>query len=233
MQDTAGFDVAEVCLPALRVETWQGWVFVNLDPDAAPLAPQLTGLEKICAPYDLAAMRRVSVLDYPSPFNWKIFIENFGESYHHAGVHPALQAMTPGERSWAEDNGGQPWLSLDHVSVEPELEPFTASVAFPTHTFSILRPSGMLWFRMEVREQDHFDLQIQVFVAPDRVDDADLVQLLTESVGEINDEDVQVNLRTQRGLRSRYAAPGRISHLELGGWQFRRWLVERLAPALG
>ena len=39
---------------ALRVEEWQGFVFVNLDPDAAPLAPTLTSYEPFLANYDLA-----------------------------------------------------------------------------------------------------------------------------------------------------------------------------------
>jgi len=221
-----------VCLPALRVETWLGWVFVNLDPEAAPLAPQLTGLETICAPYDLGAMRRVAVLDYPSPWNWKISVENFSESYHHPGVHPTtLQATFPGDRSWAEDNGGQPWLSLDHVSLSPSLEPFTASVAFPCHLFSIARPTGMVWFRMEIHSVDYLDLQLQLFAVPGSGDDPATVELFREGLRAINDEDVIVNQRTQRGLRSSYAVPGRISHLEKATWQFRRWVLDRLECA--
>jgi nitrite reductase/ring-hydroxylating ferredoxin subunit len=229
MERAIGFDPATVCLPELRVEDWLGWVFVNLDPEAAPLAPQLTGLEAICAPHDLGSMRRVGVLDYPSPWNWKISVENFAESYHHPGVHPdTLQPSFPGDRSWAEDNNGQPWLSLDHVSVRPPLEPFTASVAFPSHLFSIARPNGLVWFRMEIHDVDQLDLQLQLFATPGSGDDPGTVELFTEGVRAINNEDVIVNRRTQRGLGSRFAAPGRISHLEKGTWQFRRWVLDRL-----
>ena len=49
MDRTPGFDRTACRLPALRVELWQGWVFANFDPDAAPLAPRLAGLERAIA----------------------------------------------------------------------------------------------------------------------------------------------------------------------------------------
>lgn len=224
------FAVADVCLPRLAVETWLGWVFVNLDQDAPPLAQQVTGLERICAQYDLASMRRVGVLHYHQTWNWKVTLENFAESYHHAGVHGAtLQPIFPGERSWAEPNGGEPWMSLDHVSVDASQEPFTASAVFPLHMFSIVRPFGLVWFRMEVHDVEDVDLELHGFMAPDRAGDAGVARLFLDGLRAINDEDVVINRRTARGLHSRYARPGRVSRLEEGCWQFRRWWLAQMA----
>jgi hypothetical protein len=204
-------------------------VFVNLDRDAAPLAPQLAGLDAICAPYDLAAMRRVGVLHYHQTWNWKVTLENFAESYHHAGTHPTtLQTTFPGERSRAEPNGGAPWMNLDHVSLEPSLDPFTASAVFPLHLFSIVRPFGLAWFRLEVHDVEDVDLELQAFLAPEHVDDPVIAQLVLDSLRSINDEDVVVNRRTARGLHSRFAQPGRISRLEMACWQFRQWWLARM-----
>ena len=47
MERTEGFDKKDFPLPSLRVELWQGFVFVNLDPDAAPLAPTLAELRAV------------------------------------------------------------------------------------------------------------------------------------------------------------------------------------------
>ena len=41
MERTEGFAKKDFPLPALKVELWQGFVFVHFDPDAAPLAPTL------------------------------------------------------------------------------------------------------------------------------------------------------------------------------------------------
>lgn len=229
MREAVGFDPATVCLPELRLDRWQGWVFVNLDDEAAPLGPQLSGLDAICAPHDLASMRRIGALEFPSPWNWKVMVENFAESYHHAGTHPkTLHTTFPGNRSWCEHVEGEPWISLDHVSTVEGIEPFTATVVFPYHLFSIIRPVGMLWFRMDVAAVDHHDLVIEVFLRPEHVGDEAIERLMLDTAAEVNLEDVEVNRRTQDGLRSRRAAPGRISPLEEGTWHFRRWLLDRL-----
>jgi phenylpropionate dioxygenase-like ring-hydroxylating dioxygenase large terminal subunit len=226
------FALDDHCLEPLAVERWQGWVFVNLDRDASPLAPQLRGLEAICAPYELAAMRRVGVLHYHQSWNWKITLENFAESYHHAGTHPStLQAIFPGERSWAEPNDGGPWMNLDHVSLDESQPPFTASAVFPLHLFSIVRPFGLAWFRLEVHDVEDVDLELQAFVAPEHADDPTVAQLFVEGLRAINDEDVVVNRRTAQGLRSRFARPGRISRLEMACWQFRRWWLAQMTAS--
>ena len=234
MEGIDGFVIGDVCLPRFAVDTWLGWVFVNLDPDAAPLAPQLDGLAAICAPYDLASMRRVGVLYYHQTWNWKITLENFAESYHHAGVHGStLQPIFPGERSWAEPNGGAPWMSLDHVSLDSNQPPFTASAVFPLHLFSIVRPFGLVWFRLEVHDVDDVDLELHGFLSPEHANDAGVTQLFLNGLRAINDEDVMINRRTAHGLRSRFAQPGRVSTLEAGCYQFRQWWLERMGSRRG
>ena len=54
------FDKRAVCLPQFQVEVWQGWVYVCLDPDAAPLSPRLAGLFK--------RLEKLSVAEVPHPF---------------------------------------------------------------------------------------------------------------------------------------------------------------------
>src|SRR5580693_128960 len=73
MDRTCNFDKANHNLPRLKVETWQGFVFVNFDAGAAPLAKQLAPLDEVVAHYDLAD------LDGPPPsdairynWNWKV-----------------------------------------------------------------------------------------------------------------------------------------------------------------
>ncbi|HCH81010.1 MAG TPA: (2Fe-2S)-binding protein, partial [Acidimicrobiaceae bacterium] len=40
-------------LPEVRVELWNGFVFVNLDPDAEALGPRLAGLDDIVSRFDM------------------------------------------------------------------------------------------------------------------------------------------------------------------------------------
>ena len=41
MERTDGFDRADVCLPEIRTELWQGWIYCTLDDDAPSVADLL------------------------------------------------------------------------------------------------------------------------------------------------------------------------------------------------
>jgi choline monooxygenase len=87
------FDKKDFGLKPLRVETWQGQVFVNLDPDAAPLAESLAGVAERIAPIRLDSMTFVKRIDYEVACNWKVYVDNFLEGYHVPYVHPELMKM--------------------------------------------------------------------------------------------------------------------------------------------
>jgi phenylpropionate dioxygenase-like ring-hydroxylating dioxygenase large terminal subunit len=119
MDDAKDFDKAAVCLPRFAVCEWQGWVVVNLSGEAAPLSESTRHLDELLADANFATMQRVGSLPFPSPWNWKVSVENFAESYHHQSVHPeTLQPTFPGARSFVVDSTGEPWSWLDHVSTE-------------------------------------------------------------------------------------------------------------------
>ena len=49
--DPSGYQLAE-----LRTEVWEGFVFVNQDPAASPLAPRLAGLHDVVARYGICLL---------------------------------------------------------------------------------------------------------------------------------------------------------------------------------
>jgi hypothetical protein len=53
-------------------------------------------------------------------------------------------------------------------------------------------------------------------------------QALLGVVDAVHQEDIRACTRVQAGLRSRLAAPGRLSHLEKCLWQFHRWIAQRI-----
>jgi len=82
-----GFDRSKCALPSIRLEVWEGTIFLNFDPDAAPLAPQLAGLDKYIGRFKLGEMRTVGKTEYETSWNYKYSFETGYEAYHHAGVH--------------------------------------------------------------------------------------------------------------------------------------------------
>lgn len=77
-------------LPEALTATWAGFVFINPDPDAVPLATFLGELDRHLAPFRLQdrfkAVHVAKVLDC----NWKVALEAFIESYHVIATHPQL-----------------------------------------------------------------------------------------------------------------------------------------------
>jgi phenylpropionate dioxygenase-like ring-hydroxylating dioxygenase large terminal subunit len=248
MELADGFDRASVRLPALRSDTWEGWVFATFDPDARPLAHDLGPLARAIAPWRVGELRTLEPLVYESPWNWKVMVENFMESYHHAGIHgDTLQPSFPAERTWAEDADGpfailhnpvraagtpMPALlpSIDGLPEERRGE-LLVCAAFPLHLFAIAS-DHMLWYRIEPRAYDHFTLRIFPCVPVAAAEDPALrerIAALRSFVDLVHCQDIRVCEAVQAGLGSRLAAPGHYSHLEKALWQFHRWLAARLA----
>ncbi len=83
---------AEVCLQSVRVEAWGPWVFVNLDPAAAPMSEIYGPIEAeiSAAGFNLERMRLVERRDYVIDCNWKVYVDNYLEGYHLPIAHPGL-----------------------------------------------------------------------------------------------------------------------------------------------
>lgn len=75
-------------LPEVRVETWGGFYFVNLDDDAPSLLEHLGPVVEALAPYKLENMVYKSHRKVVLPCNWKTVVDNFGETYHIPTIHP-------------------------------------------------------------------------------------------------------------------------------------------------
>jgi phenylpropionate dioxygenase-like ring-hydroxylating dioxygenase large terminal subunit len=78
------FDKSEICLDQVQVEEFGGFVYVNLDRTAAPLAqqaPDLAAEIEQWAP-DVANLTHAKRLTYEVDTNWKNVIDNFLECYH-------------------------------------------------------------------------------------------------------------------------------------------------------
>jgi choline monooxygenase len=90
MSGVTGFDKADYGLLSVRAESWGFLVFVNLDPDAAPLTEQLGDLPERFADYRLDEWQVVRERTYEVAANYKLIGENFLEYYHLPWVHPEL-----------------------------------------------------------------------------------------------------------------------------------------------
>lgn len=92
-EGVTGFAREAQSLPAARVESWAGFVFVNLDPQAPALGDVLGGIPAETAALPLERMRLYKTHDYELACNWKVYVDNYLEGYHIPTVHPGLFAQ--------------------------------------------------------------------------------------------------------------------------------------------
>ena len=77
----------------VRVDTWDGLVFVNLDLDAEPLGEFLGEIPDDISWLDLDSFVCRYGVTVPLPCNWKTLIEAFSETYHVQGIHREMLPM--------------------------------------------------------------------------------------------------------------------------------------------
>jgi choline monooxygenase len=169
MSDVKGFDKEDYGLLSVNVDSWGFLVFVNLDPDAAPLHEQLGDLPERCFTYRLDEWKVMRQRDYEIGANYKLIGENFMEFYHLPWVHPELvkvsrmedhyrwqgpgkytgMCTTPISRN-TEDGGWEGLPPIDALDEDDAqsgrfiwLFPNAAVNILPNHSFvMITRPQG-------------------------------------------------------------------------------------------
>lgn len=105
--DFPGLKDENMHLPQARVERWDGFVFLNRDADAPPLADYLGHIPAHFADWSYGDKYLATVIRKTIDANWKTCIEAFVESYHLAGIH--AQALPFGGDAstqydvWADD----------------------------------------------------------------------------------------------------------------------------------
>src|ERR1700675_3906169 len=81
-------------LVPVKAEAWEKFVFVNLDPQAAPLNNFLGGLVKRVAPLRLKKLHYFDSRSYDIHCNWKVFVDNYLDGgYHVPHLHKGLSSV--------------------------------------------------------------------------------------------------------------------------------------------
>jgi len=84
----------DMSLPQVRVESWAGFVFVNFDADAAPLADTLGVVPEHFKGYAMDRATTLAHVQRRIRCNWKVGQEAFFEAMHTKTTHPAIMTFT-------------------------------------------------------------------------------------------------------------------------------------------
>jgi len=224
-----GLDKTHYQLPCLQTEIWQGFVFVNRERELKPLADQVTELAAKLAPYKLDEMVHVGSMEFASPWNWKIMVENFLEAYHHIGPHRnTLQPIYPALQSSRVDQTG-PFSVLDMPGIDDH-SPLWAICLYPNMLFALDpgNPGYLTWYQMSNMRHDYFDLTVHVFLDETRAANPEEVKGALEMTNMIHQEDIPMCEGVQRGVQSPFAIHGPLAKLEAPLTHFRNWIDSQL-----
>ena len=238
------FDPTRCRLPQLACETWQGFVFINLQSKPADLVKSLAPLARLIANYHLEQMSLRYLADETWEVNWKCLLENFMEGYHLTPLHrdtlhkvnPSrlCRHLKPGPRHFgysvgftervADERVGHADLSDEELdtcvmfAVPPGL---TVGVGSDYSSFLCLRPETPGSVRVKMGLIFHGDDWSEKDVAT-------AIELFQHTMA----EDKQVLLQLQRGLASRFHSPGPLAGSDLEGtiWDFYQYLARALLP---
>jgi nitrite reductase/ring-hydroxylating ferredoxin subunit len=256
MSRTTGFEMADIQLPSMAVEIWNGFVFANFDDKAAPLAPRLAKLDAALANYDVESLVTVDPVTIPDvPFNWKIMIENFMEMYHNSRLHKGIHDFAPSSGAWYSDYepgdtamfGFNETLEADggfnptFKALFPPL-PGTTIEERSRVVFALVAPSLLMgfqadsafWFYVDPTGPTTHALSMAYIFPASTVELPDFTDTLEEAIAGVstfNRQDMPTNVATQMGMRSRFAPRGRYSWQEGVLASFNSWLIERYEAA--
>lgn len=233
MQDVAGFDPGGVQLPEVKLECWQGFIYICLNPDADPLAPRLSGLADKMAEVPTDKLKLVFLETVEYECNWKVLLENFCESYHLFCVHrKTLEPMSPTRKVKALE-GADGW-NLHRMEYDPHdgVDAHTGyiSAVYPNHAISFGGKTGLLWITTAPIAVDRTRVNLGVSSPPD-IDGGKISEEFREKTREFVfsflSEDKEIIESVQKNLPV-FEPTQPYCDMERTNWEFGQYLVRRL-----
>jgi len=236
------FDRTRNGLVPVRVETWENFVFVNLDGRAAPLLEFLGVVPGIVAPLEIT--RKLHYFDrrvYTLNCNWKVYVDNYLDGgYHVPHAHKGLSSVIE-YTEYTIENFATACLQSSPLSSDADSQASVAATRQGRAFYLWVYPNFMVNAYEGVMDTnlvlplgvDKCTVVFDYYFA-DVSDAAAARNRESIAVSEIvQDEDEAICDSVQRGLGSRAYAAGRLSvRREAGEHLFHRLLHADLTREL-
>ncbi|MFT5202091.1 MAG: choline monooxygenase [Candidatus Aldehydirespiratoraceae bacterium] len=222
------FDRAEYALLPVRVDTWGVLLFVCLDADTPPLLDWLGDLPERMAGYRLDEWRVQEERTVEIKANWKLISENFQEYYHLTWVHPELSRVSRVKDHFRYQGAGMycgqtttpvsgddrdDWLVLPSAAGLDESDAVSGRFValFPNVILSVL-PNHVFVMQLDPQAPG-LTLERCTFLLPPSTPEVGNEEMVTTRSFwfDVNDEDIEIVERGQRGLTRGAVAPGPLA----------------------
>lgn len=216
-----GLDRNEICLTEVRVEDFCGFIFVNLDDDAAPMDewfPEVRAQLTEFVPH-IDRLKPIHWVEIPEECNWKVSVENYSECYHcqlnhktfsNGVVQPATYDIQPQGYCLRHTTECQ---NLDQMSYPIDLSSnkhagdYSSWFLWPMVSFQVY--PGNILNTYHWRPVDHERVVVWRGWYSIDGEESDVVRNLAKQDRETTvEEDIHLVQSVQKGLKSRGYKPG-------------------------
>lgn len=248
MQLTNGFQPEAYGLKPVRLETWEGFIFINFDPSAGSLLSYLGDLPQTLSSYGFSDMRMHHRQEYTLACNWKIYVENAMEAYHDPMVHKNTLHKQKRESPPTVPSQGN-WVGL-HLKHEGTRALLVGDTGFPRiktlqglaaqgSYYTLIYPSTMFgcttdcmwWLELHPEGPEQTKLIVGSCFPKETFERDDFDEVVARYHKRWNisiPEDNQISELQQKGIRSPLAEPGRLSHMEPLVHSIANWVLDRV-----
>jgi Rieske 2Fe-2S family protein len=243
-------DRESLSLWPVAVDTWAGFVYVNLAATPSPLRDQLADQDDEPLTFERFRLEELRLAHHTVTdvnANWKILVENYNECLHCPTVHPELVAVVPTYRRGlviengrsdggvAIANGGTSFTRSGQSSlpVMPGLDDqqatsIYAALIFP-NMFLDVSGTSTVSTRLEPRSADRTTVVTEYLFRPEVVEDSSFdPSEIVEFTELVAHQDHVVCERVQSGVSSRAFTHGVYPEKDALPYAFdRRYLAAR------
>jgi len=249
MDKRPNFDKSHYGLNEIRLELWEGWIYLTLNPDATQVATLLKNLQPLVANFAMDGYVPVAQQDHRWNTNWKMLTENFMEGYHlpvahknTVGAHLAInetrfstEAADPSfTYQYFIKTDGAP-LGTAHANNKrlkgKERNTSIMPTIFPTHMY-VLAPDHLWYLSLQPDGTDYVKIRFGLAIAPEVLaasEDADaLIANAVTFLDAVNAEDKSVVEGIFHGSRAPMSEPGPLSWLEQENHEFTQYVARSM-----
>lgn len=214
-----GFDASTICLTSIPTEDFCGFIFVNLQPEAAPMDDVYPGVRESLTEFlpSIERMRPIERREFVAESNWKVAVENYNECYHCKNAHPSFSAgvvkpdsyrIVPSGQSLRHmaDSSPDQYYTIDY-DASPHAAEYSSFYLFPLFSFQVYPGPILNTFCWRPEAADRTSI-FRDWFSLDGVDSEVVREVAEEDSITTVAEDLDLVRSVQRGMASRGYRPG-------------------------
>ena len=236
-----GFDRRQNGLMPVKAAVWEKFVFVNLDPNAAPLEEFLGGLVRRVAPLGVSRLHYFDTRVYDIHCNWKVFVDNYLDGgYHVPHLHKGLSSVLDYKEYTIENEDryclqSSPMVASDEDAATGATRKGDRAWYFWQYPNLMINCyEGYMDTNLVLPlDVDHCRVIFDFYFSDVTAERLEHNRQSVEVGARVQDEDLGICEAVQRGLKSRSYGAGRLSvRREAGEQLFHRLLAADLKAGL-